>query len=184
MVVNYAMILSAKNAARNYAFIGSGNGVLDGYIAGYSFHKFTIAAASKIYAGNIVLDLRKANQFIVHCEYGSSGVCLPKLDAVCEALDIKAGTDFCLKITVMADLSNSNNFYIYGRNELQDSSNATPWNIEDLPLITHWDGSNWNTIEMGSGDSVTFMLIYENTRTQTIGGFTTKYTARVINRQD
>ena len=182
--VNYAMILSAKNGARNYAFIGSGNGVLDGCIAGYSFHKFTIAAASMIYEGKMVLDLRKANQFIVHCEYGSSGVCLPKLDAVCEALDIKAGTDFCLKITVMADLSNSNNFYIYGRNELQDSSNATPWNIEDLPLLTHWDGSNWNTIEMGSGDSVTFMLIYDSTRTQTLGGFTTKYTARMINRQN
>ena len=181
--VNYAMILSAKNGARNYAFIGSGNGVLDGCIVGYSFHKFTIAAASMIYEGKMVLDLRKANQFIVHCEYGSSGVCLPKLDAVCEALDIKAGTDFCLKITVMGDLSNSNNFYIYGRNELQDSSNATPWNIEDLPLITNWDGSNLNTMEMGSGDSVTFMLIYDNTRTQTIGGFTTKYTARMINRQ-
>lgn len=180
--VNYAMILSAKNAARNYAFIGSGNGVLNGCIAGYSFHKFTIAAASKIYVGNMVLDLRKANQFIVHCEYGSSGVCLPKLDAVCEALDIKAGTDFCLKITVIADLSNSNNFYIYGRNDLKDSSDTTPWNIEDLPLITHWNGSNWNTMEMGSGDSVTFMLIYDSTRTQTIGGFTTKYTARIINR--
>ena len=83
----------------------------------------------------------------------------------------------------MSDLSNSNNFYIYGRNDLKDSSNATPWNIEDLPLITHWDGSNWNTMEMGSGDSVTFMLIYDSTRTQTIGGFTTKYTARIINKQ-
>ena len=181
--VNYAMILSAKNGDRNYAFCGSGNGVLNGWIGGFAFHKYTIPAANTIFDGDSVLNMKKANQFIVHCDYSNSGIALPKLSEVRKALDVDASTDFCIKITVMGDLSNSNNFYIYGRNELQDSSNATSWNIEDLPLITNWDGSNLNTMEMGSGDSVTFMLIYDNTRTQTIGGFTTKYTARIINRQ-
>lgn len=181
---NYAMILSAKNGNRNYAFYGSGNGILDGWIGGFAFHKYTIPAANTIFGDDLVLNMYKANQFIIHCDYSNSGIALPKLPVVRKALDVGSSTDFCIKITVMADLSNSNNFYIYGRNELQDSSNATPWNIEGLPLITHWDGSNWDTIEMGSGDSVTFMLVYDSTRTQTIGGFTTKYTARVINRQD
>ena len=33
------------------------------------------------------------------------------------------------------------------------------------------------------GISVTIMLIYDSTRTQTISDYTTKYTARIINRQ-
>ena len=56
------------------------------------------------------------------------------------------------------------------------SSNGSSWSTGSIG-----NGSNWNTIEMGSGDSVTFMLIYDSTRTQTTGGFTTKYTARIIN---
>ncbi|MDD6819729.1 MAG: hypothetical protein PUD75_05020, partial [Prevotella sp.] len=181
---NYAMILSAKNGGRNYAFIGSGNGILDGFIAGYSFHKFTITAANLIYSGELALDLKKANQFIVHCEYSNSGVCLPKLSAVCEALDVYEGTNFCLKITVMADLSNSNSFSVYGRNKVADGSNNYPWNIEQLPLLTDWNANQWDEVIMGSGDSVTLMLIYDGTRTQSISGYTTKYTARIINRQN
>ena len=181
---NYAMILSAKNAGRNYAFVGSGNGILDGYIAGYSFHKYTIAAANMVYEGGLVLDLRKSNQFIIHCEYANSGVCLPKLNAVCEALGIKSGTNFCLKITIISDLSNTNNWSVYGRNKKKSSSNTYPWNTEQLPLLTHWDGSNWDDCEMGSGDSLQIMLVYDSSRTQTINGYTTKYTARIINRQN
>ncbi|OYP60384.1 hypothetical protein CIL02_08725 [Prevotella sp. P3-122] len=181
---NYALILSAKNAARNYAFIGSGNGILDGYIAGFSFHKYTIAAANTIYQGDLVLNLKKSNQFIVHCEYGNSGVCLPKLNAVCESLGIKSGTNFCLKITIISDLSNTQNWSVYGRNKKKSSSNTYPWNTEQLPLLTHWDGSNWDDCAMGSGDSLQIMLVYDSSRTQTINGYTTKYTARIINRQN
>jgi hypothetical protein len=176
--------MSAKNGGRNYAFKGSGNGILDGYIAGFSFHKYTIAAANTIYEGDLVLNLRKSNQFIVHCEYGNSGVCLPKLSAVCEALGISSGTNFCLKITLMSDLSNTQNWVVYGRNKKKSSSNTYPWNTEQLPLLTHWDGSNWDDCAMGSGDSLQIMLVYDSSRTQTINGYSTKYTARIINRQD
>lgn len=181
---NYALILSAKNAARNYAFKGSGNGILDGYIAGFSFHKYTIAAANVIYEDDMVMNLKKSNQFIVHCEYGNSGVCLPKLNAVCEALGISSGTNFCLKITIISDLSNTQSWVVQGRNKKKSSSGAYPWNTEQLPLLTHWDGSNWDDCAMGSGDSLQIMLVYDSSRTQTINEYTTKYTARIINRQD
>lgn len=181
---NYAMILSAKNAARNYAFIGSGNGILDGWIGGFAFHKFTISAANTVFGDDLVLNMYKANQFIIHCDYSNSGVALPKLSVVRKALDIDESTDFCIKITVMADLSNKNSFSIYGRNKLQNSSGAYPWNIEELPLLTDYNGNQLNDVSMSSGDSVTLMLIYDSTRTQTISDYTTKYTARIINRQD
>ena len=128
--------------------------------------------------------MNKANQFIVHCDYGNSGVCLPRLSAVCEALGISQGTNFMVKITIISDLSNNNNWSVYGRNRNKSSSNTYPWNTDQLPLITHWDGSNWNSVAMGSGDSLTIMLVYDSSRSQLIDNFTTKYTARIINRQD
>ena len=181
--VNYAMILSAKNAARNYAFIGSGNGVLNGWIGGFAFHKFTISEANVIFDGDLVLNMKKANQFIVHCDYSGSGIALPNLSAVRKALDVDSSTDFCIQITVMADLNNSNDFSIYGRNKIADSSGSYPWNVEELPLLTDYNGNQWNDVSMGSGDSVTIMLIYDSTRTQTISDYTTTYTARMISRQ-
>lgn len=182
--VNYAMILSAKNSDRNYAFCGSGNGVLNGWIGGFAFHKYTISAANIVFHGDLVLNMKKANQFIVHCDYENSGIALPKLSDVRQALDIDASIDFCIQITVMADLNNNESFEIYGRNKIEDSSGSYPWNTEELPLLTTWDNDNWNSMTMNSGDSVVYMLIYDSTRTQTLGGFTTKYTARMINRQN
>ena len=182
--VNYAMILSAKNSDRNYAFCGNGNGVLNGWIGGFAFHKYTISAANLVFDGDLVLNMKKANQFIVHCDYKNSGIALPKLSDVRKALDIGSSTDFCIKITVMADLNNNESFEIYGRNNTEGSSGTHPWNTEELPLLTTWDNDNWNSMTMNSGDSVVYMLIYDSTRTQTLGGFTTKYTARMINRQN
>lgn len=181
---NYAMILSAKNGNRNYAFYGSGNGILDGWIGGFAFHKFTISAANKVFGDDLVLNMYKANQFIIHCDYSNSGVALPKLSVVRKALDVGSSTDFCIKITVMADLSNKNSFSIYGRNKIKDSSGSYPWNVEELPLLTDWNGNSLDDVVMVTGDSVTIMLIYDSTRTQTISDYTTKYTARIINRQD
>ena len=50
--------------------------------------------------------------------------------------------------------------------------------------MTHWDGSNWDTVGMDKGDSIVFLLVYDTTRTDTINSYNTKYTARIINRQD
>lgn len=181
---NYAMILSAKNGGRNYAFAGTGNGVLNGWIGGFAFHKYTIAAANTYYEGDSVLNMNKANQFIVHCDYSNSGVCLPKLSAVRSALGIGSSTDFCVKITIISDLGNTKSWEVVGRNNKKTSNNTYPWNTDQLPLLTHWDGSNWDTCAMGAGDSLVLMLVYEASKSTMINGYTTKYTARIINRQD
>jgi hypothetical protein len=128
--------------------------------------------------------MNKANQFIVHCDYSSSGVCLPKLSAVRSALGIGSSTDFCVKITIISDLGNTRNWEVVGRNNKKTSNNTYPWNTDQLPLLTHWDGSNWDTCAMGAGDSLVLMLVYEASKSTMINGYTTKYTARIINRQD
>lgn len=177
---NYALILSAKGGYRNYAFKGTGNGLLKGWIDGFILKKVSLTTNNTIYDGS--LNMREANRFIVYSSASGAGVALPRLSHVKEALSI-GDENFCVRIIVNSDLG-SNGWSIYGRNRIKSSSNTYPWNTDQLPLITHWDGSNWDTIPMGAGDTVEFLLIYDTSRTQTIDRYTTKYTARIINRQD
>lgn len=181
--INCATILSAKNGAKNYAFIGNGNGLLDGYIAGYSFHKYTIKEANTIFDGEEVLNLRKSNQFFVHCEKRNSGICLPRLYNVCDALGIKSGTNFCLKITIMSDLGTTQKWVVRGRTTIKDSSGGTPWDNDEFPWMMNTDGVSFSDCEMGSGDSLQIMLVYDSSQ-PTINKRNTMYTARIINRQD
>ena len=180
---NIALMLSAKNASyNNFAFMGNGNGVLDGFIAGYKYSLYTCSSANVIYDGYVTL--KTNNKWIVRATANNSGVALPKLTALRRALGISTSTNFCVELTISADLSSPYSFTIYGRNKKNDSSGKQTWNTDELPLITHWDNGNWDTLGMGQGDTVTFWLVYDSTRTYTVDGYSTKYTARIVNRQD
>ena len=112
-----------------------------------------------------------------------AGVILPQLADIYSMTGLETGTNFCVRFIVCANLG-SNNFYVYGRNNRKTSSNEYPWNDNKYPLMTHWDNDQWDRLEMGAGDSVEFLLIYDSSRTATIDGFDTKFTARIINRQN
>lgn len=137
-------------------------------------------------SANIIYDpiyMTQNNIWIVNSSVSNSGVALPKLPAVRSALGIGENTDFCARLIITADLG-SNNFYIFGRNTRKDSNDEKPWNDPEYPLITHWDGGQWDRMEMGAGDTVEFLLVYDSSRTAKIDDFDTKYTARIINRQN
>lgn len=176
---NIAMYLSAKNGEYNYAFTGNGNGILNGWIGGYLFSKFTITAANTIYAGYITL--KTNNRWVVNATASNSGIALPKLSKVRRALGISSG-NFCVRLTIIADYGTSN-FYIYGRNKLKDSNNATPWNTTELPALLHWNNGRDDRKELGGGDSIEFLLIYDSSKSGSIDGFSLYYTARMINQQ-
>ena len=179
---NIALLLSAKNATyNNFAFKGTGNGILSGWIGGYLFSKCALTTANTIYDGSITL--KTNNCWIVTSSVSGAGVALPRLSAVRQALGIGSSTAFCVMLTIVSDLGSSE-FSIYGRNKIQSSSSTYPWNTDDLPLMTNWNGSKYDSLTMGNGDSAVFLLIYDPDRTATISDFTTKYTARIINRQD
>lgn len=177
---NVAALFSAKNAAYNFAFAGSGNGILSGWIGGYLFSKFTITAANTRYTG--YTDLKTNNRWLVNSSASNSGITLPKLSDVRLALGISSG-DFCVEYTVIADLG-ATAFSIYGRNNDEDSSGAKPWSSTEYPVLTHWNDGRYNSIEMGAGDAVTFLLIYDSSKSTTLDGFSCYYTARMINAQN
>ena len=178
---NVAMLLSAKNGTYNHAFLGDGNGTLNGWIEGYKYSKFTLSSANTIYNG--YSNLKDNNRWVIYSSVDNSGITLPKLSEVRDALGIGTGTKFCVEFTVISDLD-SKYFDIYGRNSKKSSDGTYPWNTSEYPNLVHWDNDHWDSVAMGAGDSLTVLLIYDSSKGGSKGGYPLTYTARIINRQN
>jgi hypothetical protein len=178
---NIATLFSAKNGRYNHAFLGSGNGNLDGWIGGYRYSKYNLTRANTIYSG--YSNLKDNNRWVIYSSVDNSGITLPKLSEVRDALSIGSSTKFCVEFTIIADLD-SKTFDIYGRNRKKSSDNTYPWNTSEYPNLVHWDNDHWDSLAMGAGDSLTVLLIYDSSKGGSKGGYPLTYTARVINRQN
>ncbi|PWM70032.1 MAG: hypothetical protein DBX59_11730 [Bacillota bacterium] len=178
---NVAMLLSAKNGTYNHAFLGDGNGTLNGWIEGYKYSKFTLSSANTIYNG--YSNLKDNNRWVIYSSVDNSGITLPKLSEVRDALGIGTSTKFCVEFTVISDLD-SKKFDIYGRNSKKSSDGTYPWNTSEYPNLVHWDNDHWDSVAMGAGDSLTVLLIYDSSKGGSKGGYPLIYTARIINRQN
>ena len=178
---NVAMLLSAKNGTYNHAFLGDGNGTLNGWIEGYKYSKFTLSSANTIYNG--YSNLKDNNRWVIYSRVDNSGITLPKLSEVRDALGIGTSTKFCVEFTVISDLD-SKDFDIYGRNSKKSSGGTYPWNTSEYPNLVHWDNDHWDSVAMGAGDSLTVLLIYDSSKGGSKGGYPLTYTARIINRQN
>ena len=178
---NIATLFSAKNGRYNHAFLGSGNGNLDGWIGGYRYSKYNLTRANTIYSG--YSNLKDNNRWVIYSSVDNSGITLPKRSEVRDALSIGSSTKFCVEFTIIADLD-SKDFDIYGRNSKKSSDNTYPWNTSEYPNLVHWDNDHWDSLAMGAGDSLTVLLIYDSSKGGSKGGYPLTYTARVINRQN
>ena len=158
---NVAMLLSAKNGTYNHAFLGDGNGTLNGWIEGYKYSKFKLSSANTIYNG--YSNLKDNNRWVIYSSVDNSGITLPKLSEVRDALGIGTSTKFCVEFTVISDLD-SKDFDIYGRNSKKSSDGTYPWNTSEYPNLVHWDNDHWDSVAMGAGDSLTVLLIYDSSK--------------------
>ena len=175
---NIALYLSAKNGQHNHAFIGYGNGTLNGWIGGYGFNRISLNLDNTIKAGGF--DLCLNNRWLCKSLVSNAGVVLPELANVQTALCIDKSTPFCIDFLIMSDIG-TNNFQVYGRANMTIGNDTL--NTEQYPIITHWDGGRWEKREMAPGDCLHLLLIYDPSETLSIDGFSCKYTARIISLQ-
>ena len=177
----YGIVFDIENSMNgNFAFAGKGSGVLNGTMDGYAYKKIVLDKANTVFVG--YMDLQAANRFIVKATQSSAVVALPKIEQVRDGLDIGKNTPFCMRITIIADIGSSN-YKVCGRYSQQDSKKEYPWNTEELPVMVHWDGGHYETLDMGKGDTLEVLLVYDPDSTETLNGWPTKYTARIINKQ-
>lgn len=177
----YGIVFDIENSMNgNFAFAGKGSGVLNGAMDGYAYKKIALDQANTVFVG--YMDLQAANRFIVKATQSSAVVALPKIWQVRDGLAIGKDTPFCMRITIIADIGSSN-YKVCGRYSQQDSKKEYPWNTEELPVMVHWDGGHYETLDMGKGDTLEVLLVYDPDSTETLNGWPTKYTARIINKQ-
>lgn len=177
----YGIVFDIENSMNgNFAFAGKGSGVLNGAMDGYAYKKIALDKANTVFVG--YMDLQAANRFIVKATQSSAVVALPKIGQVRYGLAIGKNTPFCMRITIIADIGSSN-YKVCGRYSQQDSKKEYPWNTEELPVMVHWNGGHYETLDMGKGDTLEVLLVYDPDSTETLNGWPTKYTARIINKQ-
>lgn len=181
LLPKYGIVFNIANSeSGNFAFAGRGSGVLNGTMDGYAYKKIVLDKANTVFVG--YMDLQKANRFLVKATQGSTVVALPKIGQARDALAIGESTPFCMRVNIIADLGSSN-YKVCGRYSQQDSKKEYPWNTEELPVMVHWDGGHYETLDMGKGDTLEVLLVYDPDSTETLNGWPTKYTARIINKQ-
>lgn len=176
----YGIVFDIENSMNgNFAFAGKGSGVLNGAMDGYAYKKIALDKANTVFVG--YMDLQAATRFIVKATQDSAVVALPKIGQVRNGLAIGKNTPFCMRITIIADIGSSN-YQVCGRYSQQDSKKEYPWNTEELPVMVDWDGGHYETLNMGKGDTLEVLLVYDPDCTETLNGWPTKYTARIINK--
>ncbi len=176
----YGIVFDIENSMNgNFAFAGKGSGALNGFVDGFRFDKVKVDNANTIYD----VEIKDSNRLVVACTVGNSGIALPRLSAMRSALGIGQNTPFAFRLIITSDLGASD-FVIFGRNKTKNSKQETPWDKENYPLLTTWNGEQWGDMTMGQGDTVELLLVYDPERTAQIDGFSTQYTARIINRQN
>lgn len=176
----YGIVFDIENSMNgNFAFAGKGSGVLNGAMDGYAYKKIVLDKANTVFVG--YMDLQAATRFIVKATQDSAVVAVPKIGQVRDGLAIGKNTPFCMRITIIADIGSSN-YKVCGRYSQQDSKKEYPWNTEELPVMVDWDGGHYETLNMGKGDTLEVLLVYDPDSTETLNGWPTKYTARIINK--
>ena len=177
---NIALYLSAQNGTYNHAFMGYGNGTLNGWIGGYRFDRFTLTEENIIYSDYV--NLNKNNRWICKSLVRGSGIALPRLNEVQDALSVAKTTPFCIDLMILSDIGSSN-FHAYGRTDRADSSGKQPWNTEQYPTFVDQNGRRLERLELSAGDCLHVLLIYDPTEEQELSNYPCRYTARIINKE-
>lgn len=144
---NIALLLKAANGTYNYAFVGEGNGVLNGAVDGYKLNRFTPSSS-----GNTI-PIRNGNRVLI-CNTSYKTVYLPTLSDCRSYLGIGNSTYFATELIIMMS-SGTGDFTIFG---YVDSTHG-----QDCPHIRLNDEYQDDTggIGMAQGDILHLMLVYD-----------------------
>lgn len=144
---NICLYLHAKNGTHNYAFIGEGNGVLNGVVQGFLLNTFTPTSS------NNTIDPEKGLRVLVYTSSYTT-VYLPTLDACRTFLGINSSTKFAFEMIIMAKASTST-YTVYGYVDSTHGNNC--------PHLRNPDSYQDQTggIAMAQGDTMHLMLVYD-----------------------
>lgn len=145
---NIALLLSARGSTYNHAFIGNGNGSLDGFVVGY---RPNIMRAP---SSGAVIDYNEGNYvFIINYVSETPGIILPRLTDIRYTLGIGSDVNFVLPLTICGHIS-TQGFKIVGRKGVTGQSS-------DYPKLRNKSTNDIDSINMAGGDVLKLLLVYD-----------------------
>ncbi len=155
---NYALILSAKNAAYNFAFAGTGNGFLNGTVEGYGCQSVTCVQ-------NMISEINysKGNKVLFTNSASNTGLALPTIDNMRRSLGVSNTIPFAVTLTLIQAGGTTVGDVVYGRNASVYSGTTSKnyWmNTNAYPQMYDNDRNSVGSISMGQGDCLSLMLVY------------------------
>lgn len=126
--VNIAIQLEAKNAKRNFAFWGRGNGILSGYIEGTGFKSINPTTNPYIIIDRV---LAESNRLKIKTTSDNYIVLMPRLADI-EHCIYDGGNSFAFNIEIMCDIDSAKDLKIYFNNNVMTDPSYYP---DERPLL-------------------------------------------------
>lgn len=168
-------IRSTNNGNRNYAFLGNGNGVLNGFVSGYGFREYSFAANNQY----SVVGTLTSEFILVYFNYSNCAIVLPTLASMCDTLGISYTKAFTVRLTVISTAGNSGK--LYGRS----SSGISGISGYNYPELRDWNNAiNNGGFGIDQGDSYELCMFYDGSSTSSVPSRSDAYRAYIINRQN
>lgn len=144
---NIAMLLQAENGTYNYAFIGKGDGILNGDIIGYKYQDMTCSSDTIIET-----DYSKGSKIFFSNFVSNSGLALPTLDNIRRSLGTGSTTKFAVFINYIQKFGSTTADVVFGKNN-SIFSNKTISGIGNTATIINSDGSK-STLTVNSDGTI------------------------------
>lgn len=157
---NVAIYLKAEGAGINYAFMGIGNGFLNGAVEGFAVQYISTDAKTS--------NISKGRYTILYSSSGEIRHVLPTRLDVQDTLGIGSTTPFAILLHFLCKYTSPGTARILGRN-----SEFTNTNTSQYPYLYDQNGSV-ASVTMYKGDSLSILLVYD--------GY--DYYAQIQNRND
>ena len=142
---------SGNPQGQNYAFMGTGHGILRGMIEGTSF---ALISSSKLEIGTVDLQFY-GNRWLFDCPLGVVNVYLPARGGVATFLGNSGA--WSLRIMVICSPTSSNSVKISGR-----QSSGT-WASTEEPILYNKSGSQVSSITVNKGQIMEILLVWDGT---------------------
>lgn len=146
---NVALYLEAESADYNHAFIGKGNGTLNGLMEGFAL-QYVIPTSG----GVKVTDISKG-KYIEFFSGGNFDYLLPTRQNIQDSLDISSTEKFAIMLHYYNKYTSGGQVTLYGRTTTIGNANTS-----NFPYLYNANGSNVS-VTLSKGDSVSIMVIYD-----------------------
>ena len=147
---NVALYLRAEGAKFNYAFLGTGNGVLDGLVEGFALQYVTSTGATVMST-----DISKGKYVEFYATSGTFNHLLPTRQNIQDALGIGSADKFAVLLHYFTKYTSGGSIFLYGR-----TSDISGANTEQYPYLYDQNGNNTRR-QLYKGDSAQVLVVYD-----------------------